>query len=303
MVDDGAKKQKCWSNGRIINGSKKIPTDTFSLHYANAVWEGMRSYKQKDKTTKIYGLKEHIDRLYDSAVFMDIEIPYTKEQVMAGCQNLVDLHGGGDLYVRPIAYIEGSCDGLADSSKQVSLDIYVMPILSYAKTGIKTIISSYQKSYPFNPSQAKTAMNYGLLQVYENEARRAGADTVLLTNASGHIVEAPVANIFYVKNNIAVTPYDNGDILAGLTRKVIIQKILQNPSIMFTKYKRHMVVREKNITRADLYSADEVFLCGTYAEVTPVIEIDGRKVGNGKIGTVSKILMFEYEEIVRSVQS
>ncbi len=292
---------KTWSNGKIIEGKKQIDSLNFSLHYAGpCVWEGIRSYKQEDGRTFIFMLEAHIDRLFDSAKIMGFEIPYTKKEIIQGCADVVDGNGGGDLYLRPISYVDQDAESVRTDAKNISVDIYSFPIhdLHDKKDGIKLAISSYSRGYPQFQMQAKTASNYNFLHMIKHEMEKTGVDDLLLTDNQGYITEATVANIFIIKGDVIMTPPNDGSILPGITRRCLGQ-IIQNSNIMWGTYKKAPVLIEKNITRADLYTANCVILCGTYAEVVRVDEIDGRKIGTPETQEYYKILRRQYTKLVR----
>jgi len=292
---------KVWSQGKILNNKAPIDSFNYAMHYAcPVVWEGIRSYKQDDDTTKIWKLKDHIDRLFDSAKVLDIKIPYSKAEVEQACENIVQASGGGDLYLRPIVYPNKDAESIKPSIDEIRLDIYCCPVPPFhpsKENGIKAKISSLVRSYPQYNMQAKTAANYNFIQLARQELQN-GVEDVFLLDAQGYIVEAIVANIFLVKGDVIMTPPNAGSILPGITRRYIAE-ILQDASKMFSKYKKVPLVVEKNITRADVYTADEIFLTGTYAEIVPVIEVDSRIIGEGKPGFYTKLLKYEYLKAVK----
>ena len=295
---DEEKELKVWSNGKIIRGAKKIDSLNYVMHYASpCVWEGIRAYEQSDGTTKIFELKAHIDRLYESAKIIGFEIPYEKHKVMEGCKALVEQLGGGDLYLRPIAYAAGDAESAKPQNQHINMDIYAFPLktLHEDKKAVKLIISSFIRSYPQHQMQAKTAENYSFLQKVKPELQHSGADDALLCDKDGYIVEATVANIFVCKGSVVMTPPNDGSILPGITR-ANLGKILQSPD-MNLKYNKPTRLVEKRITRADIYTADCIILCGTYAEVVKVGEVDGRKIDGDD--TYYRILKNEYSDVVR----
>ena len=286
---------KSWSNGKIIEGKHSIDSFNYSFHYANpCAWEGIRSYKQDDGSTKIFKLEEHIDRLFDSAKIIGFTIPYSKSEVMEGCRAIVEANGGGDQYLRPIAFHEGDAEGILVPTNNISLDIYIRSVPNLhqkAKDGIKMKISNYVRGYPQFNMQAKTPANYQFVQFAKSELNK--CDDIFLLDNQGYVVEATVANFYVFKGDVAFTPPNKGSILPGITRKVL-GEILLDKSLMFTKYKRVPLVIEKDITKADLYTADAVILCGTYAEVVNVKEIDGRIIGSADTHDYFHILRNEY---------
>jgi branched-chain amino acid aminotransferase len=296
------KTPKTWSNGKLIKGTKAIDSINYSLHYASpAIWEGIRAYKQVDGTSKIFRLQEHAQRLLDSAKIIGFEIPYSLNDLMEACKAVVEANGGGDLYLRPIVYAAHDAESAKPQDVKINVDIYAFPIepLHSEKKGIKCVISAHKRGYPQYQMQAKTASNYAHLQLVKPEIKAAQVDDVFILDNEGYIVEATVANIWVFKDNVAMTPPNNGSILPGITRRCVAG-ILQDPHKMVTKYKMPTVVMEKRLTRADLYTADCIIICGTYAEIVNVIELDGRTIGSSETQTYFKILKAEYSKLVRN---
>lgn len=293
---------KTWTNGKIIEGKKQIDSFNFSLHYSSpVVWEGIRSYRQEDGTTKIWKLKEHAQRLVDSAKILGFEIPYTAREIEQAIEQVVNANGDGDMYIRPIAYAEMDAEGIHSPITKVSLDIYCRPIPLLHKAGdkgIKMVISNIIRSYPQFQMQAKTPTNYQAVQLAKQQIHGSGIQDIFLVDNSGYIVEATVSNFWVFKGDICMTPPNRGSILPGVTRQCLAD-ILRNPSVTFIKYKKAPIVIEKDITKADLYTADCVVLCGTYAEVVNVVEIDGRKIGSDPSHFYFRMLQTEYSNMVR----
>lgn len=292
----GGKTTTVWSNGKIIRGNKKLDSLNYALHYASpCVWEGIRSYKQADGSTKIWKLEEHLKRLYNSAKICGFEITFNINTLIKGCEAVVEANGGGDLYLRPVVYAASDAESAKPQDLEINVDIYCFPLKPLHDKPINCIISSYTRSYPQYQMQAKTAENYSFLQKVKPELIATGADEALLTDNNGYIVEATVANLFVFHGNVAFTPPNDGSILPGITRSCVAN-ILQNQTLQ-AKYEKICTVAEKNITRADLYTADCVILCGTYAEVVKVASIDGRNVDIDD--SFYKILRKEYTKLVR----
>ena len=165
------------------------------MHYgAPAVWEGIRSYRKADGTSHIWLLKQHIIRLFNSAKILNIEIPYTVEQLVEACNEVVEAAGGGDLYLRPIAYATQDAESVRAQTTRIAVDIYCFPINPPNKeTGIKARISSTPRGYPNYHMQAKTTANYAVLHNCKNEFQ--GVDEVLFCDNEGYVVEASVAEV------------------------------------------------------------------------------------------------------------
>lgn len=292
---------KTWSDRKIVDGKAPSDSFSFSLHYAGpAVWEGMRAYVQDDGTCKIFKLKEHVQRLRDSAKILGVNLPYSNAEIEQACETMVQLSGNKDSYLRPIAHLDVDAEGIhAKKTKDLKLDIYCVPAPKLhrdAERGIKMVISNVVRGYPQFNMQAKTPTNYAALTSVQPLIEQAGVQDAFLVDNQGYIVEATVANFFVVKGDVIMTPPNAGSILPGITRRTIAE-ILGDSSKMFTKYKKAPRVVEKNITKADLYTADCVFLCGTYAEVMKVSEIDGRKIDGDDF--YFRLLVTEYSNVVR----
>jgi branched-chain amino acid aminotransferase len=296
-----SREMKTWASGKIISGHNVVSTFNFTLHYATpCVWEGIRSYKQADGTTKIWALKEHIDRFIDSAKIIGFEIPNTKEELIKACSDLVDINGGGDLYLRPIAYAKGDAEAiLSKADRKIAVDIYCCPIPEPhgKKEGIKVIISAHRRGYPDYQMQAKTSANYVFLERCKAEIERTGADDALLTDNQGYIVEAQVANLFVFRGDVVFTPPNTGSILPGITRECVARTLMR-PELFLQTGRLPMLV-EKNITRSDVYTADCIILVGTYAEIVNVLEVDGRKIGNADSHFYYKMIKGAYSQLVR----
>jgi branched-chain amino acid aminotransferase len=304
LKDDSEVEMFFWSDGVIAKGRKAIDSLNYSLHYASpTVWEGIRSYRCSDGSTKIFKLKEHMQRLLDSAKIMGIQLPYNLNQLIDAATATVEANGGGDLYLRPIAYYHGDAERAKPRNFPIGVDIYVFPIvpLHSEKKGITCIISSHIRGYPQYQMQAKTAANYSLLQLVKSELEACKVDDAFFRDNNGHIVEATVANLLVVKGDIIMTPPNDGSILPGITRATLAE-IISDPTIMFVKHKRKPMIVEKKITRADLYTADCVMLCGTYAEVVNVLNIDGRQIGSEDTHRYFEIIKAEYQALTRTPQ-
>ncbi len=298
------KKSLMWSNGSIVETTNNVSSLNFVMHYGSpAAWEGIRAYAQSERQNKLLGreatsifkLKDHIDRLFHSAKIVNLESPFTKTEVEEACIALVQANGAGDLYLRPILYSNQDAESVRATDEKPSLDIYAFPVKDLharKNKGISVSISSYSRGYPQFQMQAKTPGNYVLSQAVKSEMAASGMDDVLFLDNLGYVTEATVGNIFIVKGKVITTPPDNGSILPGITRDVIMRihrcEGVSNGSI------------EKPLTRADVYTADEMFMTGTYAEVVPIVRVDGRLIGNGEPGPVTKGLAAQYEERVRN---
>lgn len=279
---------KVWHNGILQDGDVQISSLNFSLHYSSpVVWEGIRSYSQTDGTTRIFKLREHVIRFLESAKILNFSLPYSESELIAACEEVVVANGGGDLYLRPIAYSVKNAELSMPRNHTIHVDIYVRPLVSKSKD-LKMIISNLVRSYPHFNMQAKTPANYSVLQLSEQQMVASNADDVFLLDSQGYVVEAQIANFFVVKGNYILTPPNDGSILPGITRSTVVS-MLQDPAFPL-RHKLAPIVAEKRITKADLYTADAVFLCGTFVEVANVYEIDGRKLPGSRYVDIIKSL-------------
>jgi branched-chain amino acid aminotransferase len=291
---------KVWNSGIIQDSAVETNSLNYTMHYASpCAWEGIRAYKQADGETKIFRLKQHVDRLFDSAKIMNFEIPHTKEEVMKACLNVSIAAGGGDLYLRPIAYSVNAAENAKPQLQGIKLDIYCFPIvpLHSEKPGIRMCISSFRRGYPQYQMQAKSAANYNFLQTVKHEMDAGKYDDVFLTDNDGYITEATVANVWVFKNGVAMTPPNDGSILPGVTRQTVSEIIAKYNADMALQPQNQIFITEKKITRADLYTADCIILCGTYAEIVNVAEVDGRKISTNH--RFYQMLVDNYQKLVR----
>lgn len=285
-----------------MDGKAPLNSLNFSLHYSSpCVWEGLRSYANEDGVTRIWKLNQHMQRLLDSAKIVGLEIPYSLEELCKACEDVVAANGNGDLYLRPIAFSSQDAESVKPRPSDTRVDIYAFPIdglFAERKREIKMAISNLVRGYPQYDMQAKTASNYNFIQKAKTLIDMTGVDDVFVLDNQGYIVEATVANVFVFKGDVAFTPPNNGSILPGITRKSV-GELLLNSQLMFTKYAKAPLVIEKNITKADLYTADCVVIVGTYVECLNVTHIDGKQIGSSDKHTYYNILALEYDRMVR----
>src|SRR5579875_3532005 len=242
--------KKIWMNGELVDwADATIHVGTHGLHYGSGVFEGIRAY-ETERGTAIFRLQEHLERLVDSA-----ELP--------------------SCYLRPIAYYGYGELGVSAAGNPVDVVVMSWPWGSYLgeealTDGIRAKISSWQRIGPnVVPHTSKATGIYLNSMLATMEVRRAGYEEAILLTADGYVADGPGENIFCVRDGVLATPDLSASILPGITRDTIIQ-IAQDLG--------HRVV-EKQLIRSDLYLADEVFMCGTAAEVTPVREIDDHPIG------------------------
>lgn len=284
---------KIWYNGKLVDfEDARIHVLTHGLHYGIGVFEGIRAYDTSNGTS-IFRLNDHVKRLFNSARIYLINIPYTYEEVINAIIETVKVNDLPDCYIRPIAFTGYGLMGVNPLKSKIELAIAVWRWDEYIGSedkGIRCLVSSWKRIDPSTmPIQAKATANYANSALARMEAIKNGYDEAIMLNIHGMVAEASAANVFVVSNGKVKTPPTTAGALNGITRDTILH-ILRDKGIDYE------IV---NITRDDLYSADEVFLTGTAAGIKPVIEIDNRIIGDGKIGKMTKELKNAYEDIIR----
>ena len=267
--------EKIWMDGNLVPWDEaKIHVLTHSLHYGSGVFEGIRAYETR-KGPAVFRLTDHIARLYRSAKIYTIEIPYTPEELIEATKETVRASGLPACYIRPLVYLGYGEMGLNPLLSPVNVSIAVWPWGAYlgdegVTHGVRMKISSWRRHDPnIIPPAAKGTGQYINSQLAKVEAIKAGYDEAILLNPQGLVAEASGENIFIVRDGEIITPPLSAGALIGITRDSVI-KIARDLGIG---------VHEAELVRTDLYTADEVFVCGTAAEITPVREIDDRVIG------------------------
>jgi branched-chain amino acid aminotransferase len=270
---------KIWMNGELVDwADARIHVGAHGLHYGSGVFEGIRAYETA-KGTSVFRLSDHLKRLENSARLLYMDLPYTLEEFRAACFELIGVNGLPECYLRPIAFFGYGELGVSATGNPVDVVIMSWPWGAYLgdeglKTGIRAKISSWQRVGPnVIPHAAKATGVYVNSMLAVTEANRAGYDEAILLTAEGFIADGSGENVFVVKNGRIFTPDLSASILPGITRDTVIQ-IAQD--LGYT-------VIEKNLIRSDLFVADEVFMTGTAAEVTPLRSIDDVEIGVGPI--------------------
>jgi len=287
---------KIWLNGSLVNyDDATIHVLTHALHYATAVFEGIRCYKTANGTA-IFRLGDHMQRLVESGRIYFMDLGYTRQQLEKAAIDTVRANAIEECYIRPIAYYGYGKMGVNPMPNKVSVAIAVWKWDEYLKggdgadKGARLMVSSWTRIDPKSlPMQAKATANYANSALARVEAIKAGFDEAVMLNSAGMVVEASAENIFIAKHGSLATPPISSGALAGVTRGSIME-IAKESGI-------ECVVRD--ISRDELYTADEVFLTGTAAEVKPVGEIDNRSIGDGNAGKITKQLKSLFEAAVR----
>ncbi len=268
---------------------------THTLHYGLGVFEGIRCYKGEINTA-VFRLREHVDRLFSSAKIVQMNIPFSHKEVEGAVLETVRANKLEEGYIRPLAYIGYGEMGLYAKEAPINLSIAVWPWGTYLgeegiRKGIRVCVSSFSRHHVnISLTRAKVTGHYVNSQLAKREAKEAGFDEAVLLDTEGFITEGPGENIFIVRNGILQTTPMTSSVLCGITRDAIIR---------LAQEKKVQVV-EARFTRDDLYIADEAFFTGTAAEVTPIREVDGRTIGEGRPGPMTQQLQKNFFDIVRN---
>lgn len=266
---------KIWMDGELVDwADAKVHVLTHGLHYGSGVFEGIRAY-ETDRGPGVFRLTDHIKRLFASAKIIQMDIPYTVEQLVMATKELIRVNGVKSCYIRPLAYLGYGEMGLNPLPCPVSVAIAVWPWGTYlgdegVRNGITAKISSWQRhDHNSMPPVAKATALYLNSSLAKVEALKAGYEEAILLNPQGLVAEGTGENIFVVQDGELVTPPASAGALKGLTRD----------AIMTMARDLGLVVREADLARADLYVAEEVFCTGTAAEVVPIRSVDDREIG------------------------
>ncbi len=288
------KASKIWLNGQLVDWDRAtIHVLTHALHYGTGVFEGLRCFETVNGPA-IFRMHDHVKRLLDSAKIYMMDMLYGFDDICDGIILTVKSNNVPDCYIRPIAYYAYGKMGVNPLPNKVDLAIAVWKWDEYLRgdssVGIKCMVSSWQKiDSRTMPVQAKATANYANSALARIEALKSGYDEAILLNTDGMVAESSAENIFLVNNGMLITPPTTAATLAGVTRDTVIEVARQNG----------IKCEIANITRDELYIADEVFLTGTAAGIKPVVEIDKRIIGDGKVGVMTKEFQRMYEEVVR----
>lgn len=277
-----------WYNGKLVPWEKAtVHVLAHALHYGSTVFEGERAYATPNGPV-IFRLKDHTRRLFDSAKIYSMEIPYTPEQISAACKEIINVNGlSKGAYLRPFAFRGyGEIGVVPKVSPPIDTVIAAFEWGSYLgaeglENGIDVCVSSWQRVAPNTiPALGKAAGNYLSSQLISMEAKRMGFAEGIGLGVDGTVSEAGGANLFVIRDNVIYTPGIANAILSGITRDTVI-----------TLARAHgFEVREQAIPREFLYVADELFMTGTAAEVTPVRSVDKIAIGAGKRGPITEAI-------------
>jgi branched-chain amino acid aminotransferase len=285
---------KIWMNGKLVPfKNARIHVLTHALHYSTSIFEGIRCYDTPNGSA-IFRLPEHIDRFFNSGKLYGMKIPYSKKQISDAIIKTVKASNLKQCYIRPLAYYGYGTMGLTPLKNKVDVSIscweWKMGESKAGKfSGARCKISKWIRiDSRSQPMQAKSAANYSNAALARVEALKAGYDEAIMLNNKGYVAEGSAENIFVIKNGRITTPPLSADILNGITRNSAIQMIKASGK----------KINEKNITVKNLLSADEIFMTGTAAEIKSVTWVNRNKIGNGKIGPITKELQSSFMDVV-----
>jgi branched-chain amino acid aminotransferase len=272
----------------------KIGIMTHAFNYGTAVFEGIRgNWNTEEQQIYLFRLKEHFDRLRQSCRIMRIEFPYENEELYSIATRLVDMSGyREDVYIRPLAYKSSEVLGVRLHDLEDDLLMFIAPFGPYLdiEKGARCCTSSWRRVEDTAiPARAKITGIYANSALAKTEANLNGFDEAIMLDERGHISEGSGENIFIVQNGRLVTPPPSSNILVGITRET---------AITLARDELGMETVERDIDRTELYTADECFMTGTAAHVTPVVELDHRPIGDGKMGPVASRLVRLYFLVV-----
>ncbi len=286
---------KIWMDGKLVDWEDAtVHVLTHALHYGSGVFEGIRAY-ETPKGPGVFRLTDHMKRLFRSAQVYMIDIPFSLEEMVQGAKDTVAASGLKSCYVRPIVYRGYGEMGLNPLNAPVNVAIGVWPWGTYLgddclENGARLIISSWRRPDPnVLPTGAKATgqyINSGLAKV---EAIKGGYDDALMLSPEGTLAEGSGENLFIIRENTLITPPESAGILMGVTRSSVIT---------IARDLGYEVI-ERKFVRSDIYTADEAFLTGTAAEVTPIREVDDRPIGSGTRGPVTKEIQQTYFSAVK----
>jgi len=286
--------EKIWLDGQFVDwADAKIHILTHTLHYGLGVFEGIRCYRTADGRSAVFRLADHIRRLFDSARINLMEIPFRQKDIEEASLEILRRNGLEEGYIRPLAFIGEGAMGLNPGSNAIRVAVIAWPWGSYLgedgmQNGIRARISSFSRHHVnAKMTKGKTCGDYVNSILAKREALLDGYDEAIMLDVQGLVAEASGENVFVVRDGVLQTPPLHS-VLDGITRATVCE----------LARRRDIRVEERLITRDDLYVADEIFLTGTAAEVTPIREIDHRTIGNGTRGPLTKLLQDAYFDVV-----
>ena len=297
MVD---KLKKIWLEGELVNwDDAKIHVLTHTMHYGLGAFEGIRAYKRADGSTTIFRLKEHIERLFDSCKLIVTEPRFTKEQIQDACSQVLVANGMDEGYIRPLVYVGDGAMGVFAPDNPIRTFVVAWKWGAYLGTGavekgVRAKISSWCRHHlSVSLAKGKIMGQYTNSTLAKREARMGGYDEAILMDTNGYVSEGSGENLLIVKKGKVYTPPLSASILAGITRDTVLTIAREEG----------LPVAEEMLTRDQLYLADECFFTGTAVEITPIREVDNRKIGDGTVGPITRRIQERFFDIVKGSDS
>ena len=271
-----------------------ISVHTHGFAYGTGCFEGIRGYwNEQDQQVYLFRLREHYERFLRSCKVLQIELPYTVDQLIDISIELVRRNDQrGDIYIKPIAYKADLSIGVRLHGLRDDLVITSQPMGNYIDiTGLHCGVSSWRRiDDNAIPARAKICGGYVNSALAKSEAIQNGFDEAIMLTNEGHVSEGSAANIFLLLNGELVTPSATENILLGITRETVME---------LARRELGRITRERQVDRTELYAADEIFLCGTGVQFAPIVSVDHRPVGNGIVGPISSAIQELYFDVVR----
>jgi branched-chain amino acid aminotransferase len=289
------KTERVWHNGAFVPWDQaNVHILTHTLHYGLGVFEGIRCYRGDDGAGNVFRLKEHVERLFGSARIVEIAMSYKREEIEAAILDTLRANRMVEGYIRPLVYLGYGAMGLLPKDNPTQVAIICWPWGAYLgdeglERGIRAKVSSYTRHHPnVSLTKSKTCGDYVNSILAKREVTRMGYDEAVMLDTSGLVAECSGENIFIVRRGVLKTP-PLVSVLEGITRDSVI-RIARDKGIE---------VVETSITRDEIYTADEMFLTGTAAEITPVRELDDRPIGAGSRGSITKTIQSTFFDAVK----
>jgi branched-chain amino acid aminotransferase len=291
--------KELFMNGEFVPIERgMISVRTHGFAYGTGCFEGIRGYwNESEQQVHLFRLREHYERLMRSCAILQISLPYTVDQLIDISAELVQRNGQRqNVYLRPVAYKADQTIGVRLHGLQDDFIITSEPVGNYIDTnGMSAGVSSWRRiDDNAIPARAKISGAYVNSAFAKSEAMQNGFDEAIMLTHEGHVSEGSAENIFLVINGELATPAPTENILLGITRDTVIE---------LARRELGRITRERQIDRTELYVADEIFMCGTGAQIAPIISVDHRPVGNGKIGPISSAIQQLYNDVVRGRSS
>ncbi len=292
----GIETNRIWMDGELVDyADATIHVLSHTLHYGLGAFEGIRCYKQADGGAAVFRLDEHLKRLLETCHIATLDCPYDQDELKRACLETIKDNGFADCYIRPVVFLGHGEMGLSALSNDVRVAIISWPWGAYLGDeglthGIRAKVSSFNRHH-VNAAMVKGKINgqYVNSILAKREVMKSGYQEAIMLDTEGYISEASGENIFLVRNGTIYTTPLGSSILGGITRNTLLALARE----------QGYELQESRFTRDFLYVADEIFMTGTAAEVTPVREVDDRAIGSGEPGPVTKELQALYFDTVK----